>query len=189
MRRIVVSEFISLDGVMQDPGGAEKDKFKHGGWTWPYWGEDIAKYKNDELYSSDALLLGRITYQSFAGAFAPRKDEFSEKMNSNRKFVVSKTLSVVDWNNSRLIRENIAEEIAKLREQHGQDILVGGSRSIVHLLIRHNLVDLYRLVVYPVVLGSGYRMFPDGPDMLKLKLIESKPFKSGVIALEYVPER
>ena len=189
MRLLVVSEFLSLDGVMQDPGGAEKDKFKHGGWTWPYWGEDIAKYKFDELNGSDTLLLGRITYQSFAGAFAPRKDEFSEKMTANRKYVVTKTLPKLEWENSFVVRENIIEEINKLKHQDGQDILIEGSRSIVQMAIRHNLVDLYRLVVYPVVLGSGYKMFPDGPEMLKLKLVDSKAFKTGVLGLEFIPER
>jgi len=189
MRRIVVSEFLSLDGVMEDPGGAEKDKFKHGGWTWPYWSDDLGKYKFDELNESDTLLLGRITYQSFAGAFAPGKDEFSAKMTSNKKYVVSKTLGKLEWENSVVLRDNLVDEIKKLKQQQGKDILVEGSRSIVQLLIRHNMVDLYRLVVYPVVLGSGYRMFPDSPEMFNLKLVDSKTFKTGVLGLEFAPER
>lgn len=188
MRKVIVSEFVSLDGVMEDPGGAEK--FEHGGWTMPYWSEEIGKFKFDELFASDALLLGRVTYQGFAAAWPGRTDEagFADRMNSLPKFVVSTTLKKVEWNNSRLIKGNIGEEVSRLKQQPGQDILVAGSGELVHTLMQHDLVDEYRLLVYPVVLGKGKRLFRDR-DHATLKLVETKTFSSGVVALAYQPDR
>ncbi|MGI8552698.1 MAG: dihydrofolate reductase family protein [Dehalococcoidia bacterium] len=182
MRQVIVSEFVTVDGVMEDPGGAEK--FEHGGWTMPFWNDEIGKFKFDELLASDALLLGRVTYQGFAAAWPAMADEagFAGRMNSLPKFVVSTTLKVVEWNNSRLIEGNIAEEVSKLMQQPGQDILVGGSGTLVHTLMQHGLVDEYRLLVYPVVLGSGKRLF-EGGSKTPLKLVETKAFSSGVILL------
>lgn len=141
MRKVIVSMFVTLDGVMEDPGGAEK--FKHGGWTLPYWDEEIGKFKFAELFASDALLLGRVTYQGFADAWPSRTDEagFADRMNSLPKFVVSTTLEEVGWNNSRLIKGNIAEEVSKLKQQPGQDILIAGSGELVHTLMQHDLID------------------------------------------------
>ena len=186
MRKVIVSEFVTLDGVMEDPGGAEK--FEHGGWTMPYWSEEIGKVKFDELFASDALLLGRVTYQGFAAAWPSMTDEagFADRMNSLPKYVVSKTLEEVKWNNSRLIQGNVAEEVAKLKQQPGQDILIAGSGKLVQTLMQHDLIDDYRLLVYPVVLGSGKRLFQDG-SKTTLRLVETKAFRSGVVLLHYQP--
>ncbi len=186
MRRVIVSEFVTLDGVMEDPGGAEK--FEHGGWTWPYMNEEIGKFKFDELFGSDALLLGRVTYQGFADAWPSRTDEqgFADRMNGLSKYVVSTTLEVVEWHNSRLIKGNVAEEVSKLKQQPGQDILVAGSGALVHALRQHDLIDEYRLLVYPVVLGSGRRLFRYGSNTT-LRLEETKTFSSGVVLLRYQP--
>ena len=186
MRKVIVSEFVTLDGVMEDPGGAEK--FERGGWTMPYWNEEIGKVKFDELFASDALLLGRVTYQGFAAAWPSMTDEagFADRMNSLPKFVVSTTLEKVEWNNSRLIKGNVAEEVSKLKQQPGQDILIAGSGELVHTLMQHDLIDEYRLLVYPVVLGSGKRLFKDG-SKTTLRLIETKTFRSGVVLLSYRP--
>ncbi len=185
MRKVVVSEYVTLDGVMEDPGGAEG--FEHGGWSFQFWNEEAAKFKFDELFASDALLLGRVTYQGFAKAWPSMTDEagFADRMNSLPKFVVSTTLEEVAWNNSRLIKGNIAEEVYKLKQQPGQDILIAGSGELVHTLMQHDLIDEYRLMVYPVVLGSGKRLFRDGSDTTVLRLVETKTFSSGVVVLSY----
>jgi dihydrofolate reductase len=180
MRKVVVTEFLTLDGVMEAP---EK-------WTSPFGNEEIAKYKSDELFASDILLLGRVTYQGFAAAWPSRTDEsgFADRMNSLPKFVVSTTLKEVEWNNSNLIKENVAEEVSRLKQQPGQNILIYGSGALVHTLAQHDLIDEYRLLVYPVVLGSGKRLFKDGSDTT-LKLEETQAFSSGVVALHYEPKR
>lgn len=184
MRKIIVSEFVSLDGVLEDPGGAEKSR--HGGWTWGYWNDEIGKFKLDEILATGALLLGRVTYQGFAAAWPSMKDEqgFADRMNNLPKHVVSTTLEKLDWNNSRQIKGNIAEEVSKLKQQPGQDILILGSGELVRELMRLDLLDEYRLLVYPIVLGSGKRLF--GNEINKMfKLIETKPFSSGVVLLRY----
>ena len=181
MRKLVVTEFVSLDGVMEDPGGAEK--FEHGGWTRPYWGDDIGKFKWDELFASDALLLGRVTYEGFAKAWPKMTDEFANKMNGVAHYVVSTTLTKTEWQNSTIIRGNVAQEVMKLKQMPGQDILVGGSARLVQTLLQNDLVDVYRLLVYPVVLGSGKRLFGGGTS--KLQLVQATTFKSGVVGLVY----
>ncbi len=185
MRKVVVSEFVTLDGVMEDPGGGEK--FEHGGWSFKFWSDEAAKFKFDELFASDALLLGRVTYQGFAAAWPSMKDEFADRMNSLPKYVVSTTLNEVEWNNSRLIKGNVAEEVSKLKQQPGQDILVGGSRTLVQTLMQHDLIDEYRLMVHPVVLGSGKRLFGDGAAAKTLRLGDTKTYSSGVVVLTYEP--
>ena len=189
MRKVVVSEYVTLDGVMEDPGGAEKTK--HGGWSFQFWSEEAAKFKFDELFASDALLLGRVTYQGFAAAWPTVTDEagFADRMNGLPKYVVSTTLEEVTWNNSRLIKGNVAEEVTRLKQQSGQDILVGGSGELVQTLMQHDLVDEYRLMVHPVVVGGGKRLFRDGSDMRVLRLVETKAFSSGVVILSYEPAR
>ena len=181
MRMAIVSEFVSLDGVMEDPGGTEK--FEHGGWTMPFWSEEIGKSKFDELFASGALLLGRVTYEGFAAAWPPRADEadIADRMNS-LKLVVSKTLDKVEWNNSSLVRENVAEQVSKLKQQPGQDILIAGSGQLVKMLVQHDLVDEFRLLVYPVVLGSGKRPFR-GRRKMNLIIVETRSFSSGVALL------
>jgi dihydrofolate reductase len=186
MRKVFVTEFVSLDGVMEDPGGAEK--FVHGGWTMPYWSDEIGKFKLDELFSSDALLLGRVTYQGFAAAWPSRTDQegFAQRMNSLPKYVVSTTLDKAEWNNSHLIKGNIPKEVSQLKKQPGQDIMVAGSNRLVHTLMQHDLIDEYRLLVYPVVLGSGKRLFGD-VSKATLRPVETKMFSSGVVLLRYQP--
>ncbi len=187
MRKVIVSEYVTLDGVMEDPGGGEGTK--HGGWSFQFWSEEAAKFKFDELFASDALLLGRVTYQGFAKAWPAMNDEhgFADRMNSLPKFVVSSTLEKLEWNNSRLITGNIAEEVSRLKQQPGQDILVAGSVELVHTLMQHDLIDEYRIMVHPVVVGSGKRLFKDETDMKVLKLIDTKTFSSGIVVLSYQP--
>jgi dihydrofolate reductase len=188
MSRIVVSEFISLDGVIEDPGGAEG--FEHGGWTFPYWSDEIGKFKGEELFASDAMLLGRITYEGFAAAWRSRTDEegFAERMNSLPKFVVSTTLAEAEWQNSTIVNGDVPVEIAKLKDQSGGDILVAGSAQLVQTLAQNELVDEYRLLVYPVLLGSGKRLFGDGK-RAELQLRETRSFDSGVVLASYGPAR
>ena len=195
MRRIVVSEFVSLDGVMQAPGRQEEDtsgSFKHGGWSFKFHDDQVPRYKLDELSASDALLLGRKTYEIFAGYWPKAKDDagFADKMNNLAKHVVSTTLKKADWNNSRLIKTKVPEEVGKLRQQPGKNVLVYGSGKLVKTLLQHDLVDELRLMVYPVVLGSGKRLFDDHAETLKtLKLAESKTFPSGIVLLSYHPAK
>ncbi len=189
MRKIVVSEFVTLDGVIQDPGGV--GEIERGGWNIPYVNDEFAKYKFDELSASDALLLGRVTYQGFAAAWpdashTETEGDYATMMNSCPKYVVSTTLDKAAWNNSHLIKANVVEEVSKLKQQPGKDILVFGSGELVQMLMQHGLVDEYHLQVHPVVLGSGKRLFGEGSTM-PLKLVETKPFSSGVVALTYQP--
>jgi dihydrofolate reductase len=182
VRRLVVSEFVTLDGVMEDPGGAEG--FEHGGWAFRFdRGAEGDKFKLDEILASDALLLGRRTYEGFAEAWPSRTDEagFADKMNSMQKFVVSRTLERADWSNSTVIDGDVPAEVARLKEQPGGDILVAGSAQLVHTLLEHDLVDELRLMVFPVVLGSGKRLFADGAAPIALKLVETRPTASVVI--------
>lgn len=193
MRKTIVSEFVSLDGVMQAPGGAEEDTeggFVHGGWTGPYWHDDIGESILQELNQSDTLLLGRRTWQTHAQAFEPAAgDPFADVLNNLRKYVVSTTLKSADaWRNSTIIRENVEDEVRNLKEQPGKDIYVDGSSVLVHTLAQADLVNEYHLLVFPIVLGSGKRVFPDG-FYSPLKLIETKSFPSGVMLLRYQPER
>ena len=194
MRKIIVSEFSSLDGVMQAPGGAEEDMdggFAHGGWTMPYWHDDMGAALFEEIGQADTLLLGRKTWQGHAAAFepAPAEDPFAGLLNGLKKYVVSTTLKSADaWRNTTIIRENVVEEVRKLKEQPGKDIYVDGSSVLVHTLAQADLVDEYHLLVFPIVLGSGKKVFPDG-FYTGLKLIESKAFPSGVLLLRYQPER
>ena len=186
MRKIIVSEFVTLDGVMEDPGGAEGTRY--GGWTFQFSGPEQEQYKFEELFKADALLLGRRTYQGFAAAWPtmPGTGVFGERMNSLPKYVVSTTLSDMTWNAS-LLRGDLTEEVTRIKQEPGQDILVFGSGQLVHALHAHNLIDEYRLMVFPVVLGSGKRLLPEGGEKKTLRLVESKPFTSGVVVLTYEP--
>jgi dihydrofolate reductase len=182
MRKLVASFFISLDGVVEGPGPEEG--FALAGWTMPYWDDDIGTFIQAGMDASDALLLGRVTYQGFAAAFASGTGPDAERMNSFRKYVVSTTLEKAEWNNSTLIKGNVAKEIAKLKQQPGQDIAISGSGTLVQTLLQHDLIDELNLLVYPVVLGRGKRLFKDGSN-LTLKLIQSKRSSSGVVLLTY----
>jgi dihydrofolate reductase len=175
MRKLVVTEFLSLDGVMENPA-----------WTFPYWNDEIATFKGEETSANEALLLGRVTYQGFAAAWPNSKDEGAAYFNNARKYVVSTTLDKVEWNNSVRIKDNIVAEIAKLKQQDGADLVVHGSATPVQTLMQHDLVDRYRLLVYPVVVGKGKRLFQEGTTA-KLNLVETRSFSSGVAALIYEP--
>jgi dihydrofolate reductase len=188
VRRVVVSEFVSLDGVMEAPDQ----------WHFQFWHDEMGKY--NELFASDALLLGRVSYQGFAEAWpsmahheevvAERMtdaDRFTERMNSIAKYVVSTTLDKAEWTNSHLIKGDVAEEVGRLKQQSGLNILVAGSADLIHTLMQHDLVDEYRLMVHPVVVGHGKRLFRDGVDTAVLRLTETKTFPTGVINLTYVP--
>lgn len=184
MRKIIVSEFMTLDGVIEDPGGAEG--FKHGGWSFHFGGADQQQFKVEELFKADTLLLGRRTYQGFAAAWPnmPGTGAYGERMNSLPKYVVSTTLSEMTWNATR-ITGDLTEELLRLKQEAGQDILIFGSGQLIHTLTALNLIDEYRLMVFPVILGSGKRLFPDGDEMKLLSLVENRTFTSGVVLLTY----
>jgi dihydrofolate reductase len=177
--RIVVTEFVSLDGVMEDPGGSES--FKHGGWSFEISrGDEGDKFKLDEALSAEALLLGRVTYEGFAAAWPSREGEFADKFNTMPKYVVSSTLAEPEWNNTTVLRGDVAEEVAKLKQNQDGNIVVHGSARLVQTLIEDDLVDELRLMVYPVVLGSGKRVFGETSDKKPLRLVESKVVGDGV---------
>jgi dihydrofolate reductase len=188
MGRIIVTEFVSLDGVIEAPGGGED--YRHGGWTFEIdRGAEGNKFKLEETLDADALLLGRVTYEGFAAAWPSREDEFADKFNTMPKYVVSSTLDKPDWNNSTLLDGDVAEEVAKLKQMEDGDIVVHGSAQLVQALIEHDLVDELRLMVFPVVLGSGKRLFGDTSDKKRLRLTDSKTVGDGVVILTYEPVR
>jgi dihydrofolate reductase len=185
MGRIVVTEFVSLDGVMEDPGGSEHSK--HGGWTFKFnRGDDGNKFKIDETLNAEAQLLGRVTYEGFAEAWPQRSgDPFSGKFNSMPKYVISQTLKKADWNNSTILSGNVVEEVKKLKQRLKGDILVSGSAKLVQTLIANDLVDQLNLMVFPVILGSGKRLFGDTKDLKTLRLKESRTVGDGVAIMVY----
>jgi dihydrofolate reductase len=184
MGRIVVTEFMSLDGVIEDPGGSEN--FKHGAWSFKIdRGEEGNKFKLDETMASDALLLGRVTYEGFADAWPSRDGEFADRFNSMPKYVVSSTLRDPEWTNSTVLSGDLGEEVAKLKERHEGDIVVHGSARLVQDLIERDLVDELRLMVYPVVLGSGKRLFGESPDTKSFQLKDSRVVGEGVAIMVY----
>jgi dihydrofolate reductase len=174
MRKVVLSEYLSLDGVMENPA-----------WTAPYWSDEIAAFKYAELFESDALLLGRVTYEGFASAWPSMTDEqgFADRMNNLPKFVATRTLDQLTWN-AQPIKEPVVDTIAALKQQPGENILIYGSGDLAQTLIAHQLIDEYRLMIYPVVLGSGQRLFRDATT---LQLAETKAFGSGVVLMTYHP--
>jgi dihydrofolate reductase len=184
--RIVVTEFVSLDGVMEDPGGSES--FRYGGWSFEIArGDEGDRFKLDEALSADALLLGRVTYEGFAAAWPSREGEFADRFNTMPKYVVSSTLEEPEWNNSTVLKGDLAEEVAKLKQEQDGDIVVHGSARLVQALVEHDLVDELRLMVFPVVLGSGKRLFGDTSDKKPWRLIDSKVVGDGVAILVYEP--
>jgi dihydrofolate reductase len=188
MGRIVVTEFVSLDGIVEDPGGAED--YKYGGWSFEFnRGEDGDKFKLDEALGADALLLGRVTYQGFADAWPSRDGEFADKFNNMPKYVLSSTLENPEWTNSTVVGGDLAEAVAKVRDQHDGDIVVHGSPQLVQGLIDQDLVDELRLMVFPVVLGSGKPLFGSTADKKTLKLTDSRTVGDGVAILVYEPAR
>jgi dihydrofolate reductase len=186
MRRIVAVEYLSLDGVMEDPGPT--GEYEHRGWTVPYWNDDVAKWQTDQLFTSDALLLGRVTYDEFVASWPLRSgDPFTDRMNSLPKFVASTTLQdPLEWN-STLLEGDIVEAVATLKEQPGEDILVYGSSALVNTLLAHKLIDEYRFMIYPLVLGTGKRFFRDGSDKSTLELKRAETSSTGVTMLVCEP--
>jgi dihydrofolate reductase len=184
MGRIVVTEFISLDGVIEDPGGAED--FKHSGWSFEISrGDEGNQFKLEETMATEALLLGRRTYEGFAEAWPSRKGEFADKFNSMPKYVVSSTMEGADWTNSTVLKGDPAKEVPKLKDRHDGDIAIHGSAQLVQDLLEHDLVDELRLMVFPVVLGAGKRLFADTSDKKPLRLADSKVVGDGVTILTY----
>ena len=174
MGKVIISEFVSLDGVMEDPGGSEN--FKYGGWSFEFdRGDGGNQFKIDELEASDALLLGRVTYEGFAEAWPSREGEFADKFNNMPKYVVSTTLEDPDWNNTTVISDDVAAQVAKVKDSHDGDILVNGSATLIETLVDNDLVDEYRLMVFPVVLGGGKQLFSDTSKAAGLKLTDAKP--------------
>jgi dihydrofolate reductase len=186
MGRIVVTEFVSLDGVIEAPGGGEE--YAHAGWTFQInRGEEGDKFKLDETLDAEALLLGRVTYEGFADAWPSRDGEFADKLNGMPKYVVSSTLQSPEWNNTTVLDGDPVGEIAKLRDRHDGDIVVHGSAQLVQTLIEHDLVDELRLMLFPVILGTGKRLFGETSDKKSLTLADSKSVGDGVTILIYRP--
>ncbi|SME98234.1 dihydrofolate reductase family protein [Pseudogulbenkiania subflava] len=203
MRKIIVSEFMTLDGVMEAPGG--EPGHPHTGWVRDFMGPEQLRYKLDEVLEAESLLIGRITYESFAAAWPQRSQpshgadpdlervaeqrsemqQFADKMNAMPKHVVSTTLQNPQWNNSHVIGSDVAGEIARLKQREGGPMLVIGSRLLVHTLMAHDLVDEYRIMIFPVLLGSGRRLFPETPDKTVLRLVDSRTFSTGVAVHSY----
>jgi dihydrofolate reductase len=189
MGRIVVTEFVSLDGVVEDPGGSED--FKYGGWSFDFErGAEGDGFKLDETRASAALLLGRVTYEGFADAWPSREGEFAEKFNSMPKYVVSSTLQNPEWTNSTVLEpDDLVQAVSKVRDEADGDVVVHGSAQLAQALIEHDLVDELRLMVFPVVLGAGKRLFGDVGEKKKLQLVDSKVVGDGVVILTYAPQR
>ena len=193
MRKLIVSEFMTLDGVMQAPGGKDEDRdggFEHGGCTLPYWHDDIGKTFGALMQDVDAFLLGRRTYVTHAQAFEPMPpgDPFGDMMNAPEKFVVSRTLEKPIWRNTTIIRENVIESVRELKAQQGGTIITDGSSQLVHALLEHDLVDELHLLLYPLTLGSGKRLLPNGV-RTTFKLQSATPYPSGVVGLHYARQR
>jgi len=183
MGRIVVTEFVSLDGVMQAPGGED---FKYPGWSFEFdRGEDGNQFKLDEALEAEALLIGRVTYESFAGAWPSREGEFADKFNNMPKYLVSSTITDPDWNNTTVLEGDVVEAVTKLRQEVDGDIQVPGSRRLVQELIENDLVDELHLMVFPVVLGTGDRMFGETTDKKTMRLKESRTVGEGILVLIY----
>jgi dihydrofolate reductase len=188
MGRIVVTEFVSLDDVVEDPGGSED--FEHGGWSFEFdRGEEGDEFKLDEALGSEALLLGRVTYEGFADAWPSREGEFADKFNSMPKYVVSSTLEEPEWNNSTVLKGDVVEEVSRLKGELDGEIVVHGSARLAQTLLENDLIDELRLMVFPVVLGTGKRLFGETSDKKRLRLTDSKTVGDGVAILVYEAAR
>jgi dihydrofolate reductase len=193
MRKLIVSEFMTLDGVIQAPGGKDEDLdggFEHGGWTWPYWHDDIGKDLTDPIRDCGALLLGRKTYLTHAAAFEPMPpgDPIGDLMNAPKKYVVSKTLKEPTWRDTTIIRDDPLGAVRALKAEPGQSILTDGSSQLVHALLHADLVDELHLLLYPLTVGGGKKLLPEGVHRT-FRLVEAKPYPSGVVGLWYERER
>jgi dihydrofolate reductase len=188
MGKIVATEYVSLDGVVEAPGGGEE--FKHAGWTFEIdRGPEGDKFKLDETLNSEALLLGRVTYEGFAAAWPSMEGEFADRFNAMPKYVVSSTLENPEWNNSTVLKGDVVEEVSRLRRAPGGDIVVHGSPQLVQALLEHDLIDELRVMVFPVVLGTGKRLFGDTSDKKRLRLTDSRTVGEGIAILIYEPIR
>jgi dihydrofolate reductase len=190
MRKVIAAEYMTVDGVMTDPGGA--GEIEHGGWSNPYFNDELANYQSDQLFASDALLLGRVTFEGFAAAWPSMEEtegEFAVRMNALPKFVASRSLrEPLEWN-AVLLKGDLAEEVATLKEQPGQNLLIYGSGELVNTLHPHGLIDEYRLMVFPVTLGMGKHLFRAETGKCDLTLSEAKMTSTGVALLTYHPAR
>jgi dihydrofolate reductase len=176
MRKLIVSEFMALDGVVHEPM-----------WSMPYWTDEIAKFKHSELFTADALLLGRVTYEGFAQAWPQRKgsDDYADRFNAMPKYVVSTSLQNANWENSHIIRDNVANEIAELKQQDGMNIIVFGSIKLIRFLLQAKLVDQFNIIQYPLIVGKGQTLFGGCGEDDKLKLVQAETFSSGALGLVY----
>ena len=193
MRKLIVHEFVTMDGVMQAPGGKDEDRdggFEHGGWTLPYWHDDIGRTFGELMQGVDAFLLGRRTYVTHAEAFEPMPvgDQFGDLMNAPKKYVVSKTLKKPIWRDTTIIRDNVIEAVTALKAERGENILTDGSSQLVHALLEHDLVDELHLTLYPLTLGSGKRVLPNGL-YTTFELKSATPYPTGVVGLHYTRQR
>jgi dihydrofolate reductase len=187
MSRIVAAEYVTADGVMQDPGGV--GEIERGGWSNPYWNDELAKFQAELLFASDALLLGRITYEGFAAAWPEMEDdedEFASRMNTMPKYVASRTLTNTEWN-ATIIMGEVSEAVAKLKERPDQNLLLYGSSALLNTLLQHDLIDQYRLMIHPVVLGQGKRLFGDASEAKPLRLVDVSTTSTGVMIADYEP--
>ena len=188
MRKLVVSTFVTLDGVMQAPGGPEEDPaggFAHGGWTVHYFDEKVGQFMGDFMGKPFDLVLGRKTYEIFAAYWPTSQEEGAEPLNNAKKYVASRTLQKVDWVNSSLLKGDVVQEIKKLKQQDGPELQVHGSQDLLQTLLKHNLIDEMRVLIFPVTVGSGKRLFGEGTLPAGLKLVDCKTSDSGVIMAVY----
>jgi dihydrofolate reductase len=188
--QVIAAEYVTLDGVMQDPGGV--GEIERGGWSNPFWNDELQDLQRDLLFASDALLLGRITYEGFAAAWPSlehsehEEQDFVKKMNTMPKYVASRNLEETKWN-ATLLKGDVSDEVAKLKQQPGQNLLIYGSGALVNTLMQYELIDQYRLMVYPVILGQGKRLFREGSDKSELRLTATNTVSMGVVILDYEP--
>jgi dihydrofolate reductase len=185
MRELIVTEFVSLDGVMEAPGG--EPGYAHAGWVGGFFSDELGAYKQDEQLATDILVLGRRTYESFCGAWPHRTGAFADKINTMQKYVASTTLRALEWQTARLLEGSVADAVRGLKQQDGGPILVAGSRTLVHTLLEAGLVDQLNLQVFPLLLGSGMRLFPETADTTELRLVSSRALSNGVLLQAYVP--
>jgi dihydrofolate reductase len=183
MRKLIVTEFVSLDGVMEAPGG--EAGYPHAGWVGPFFSDELGEHKLAEQLAADVLVLGRKTYESFVGAWPKLHDPMADKINTMRKVVASTTLGSSDWEGTTVVESDLEGAIANLKREEGGPILVAGSRSVVHALLRAGLVDEINLQVFPLILGSGMRVYPDTAEPLRLELAASRPIENGVVLQTY----
>jgi len=188
MSRIVAAEYVTADGVMQDPGGM--GEIERGAWSNPYWNDELAKVQAELLFASDALLLGRVTYEGFAATWPEMEDEegeFAKRMNAMPKYVASRTLKSAEWNGS-IITGDVPEAVARLKEQRDRNLLLYGSGALLNTLLGHDLIDQYRIMIHPVVLGQGKRLFREASEEKPLRLVDVSTTSTGVMIADYEPE-